>query len=49
MELIWVRKDLGTLFMMMENQHYSIEDELDALTDMLTLSLQNTNDPDFYG
>jgi len=27
----------------------SIEDELDALTDMLTLGLENTSDPDFFG
>ena len=27
----------------------AIEDELDALTDMLTLGLENTTDPDFSG
>ena len=27
----------------------SVEDELDALTDMLTLGLENTTDPDFFG
>ena len=27
----------------------AIEDELDALTDMLTLGLENTTDPDFFG
>ena len=34
---------------MMEKPCLSIEDELDALTDMLTLSLQNTDDPEFFG
>lgn len=33
----------------MMEKPYSIEDELDALTDMLTLSLQSTDDPEFFG
>merc|ERR1719318_58369 len=33
----------------MENKPCSIEDELDALTDILALSLQNTDDPEFFG
>ena len=32
-----------------KQQHDNAEDELDALTDILALSLKNTNDPDFFG